>query len=460
MKINITTNHIRIYRLLNFLPERNIEFIANFLKMNKQNVILYIKQIHHYVENKSCNISLIDIINEISKDKSLLKTLKKHQIFCKDDRIFYIILKLLRDYELNLNTLASILNVSRRTLNDDLICVKNNLKFYNLEIFSIPSKGISISDKGENRKICSLSYLFKFLIEIDELPALMYKDYSKFFQENIYRRLNNDINYFAYIFDFDIFINNKKLIKSLYIVYGYESSRNRINTLPYEEFKKYFIDIFSQKNMERAYNFFKNSILGDFPIKYINILILTLKFCNGTLKKDDFLAKKECSKLKDIFSKNVSFNLSQDNFFEKFLNRVSIASKESSFLNMMDLSFLSLALDEKIILECTTLFLELRKIYFNIQLSNIIFLYLWNLNTSSISELSNTIVVFKEIPKFLHPIIQNTFFIKENIRISKFIMESELDSYISNDENISIITFEELKIKTRYPFIKRYSLPL
>lgn len=460
MKINITTTHIRIYRLLNFLPERNIEFIAKFLKMNKQNVILYIKQIYYFVDNKDSNNSLNSIITEIINNKNLFKTLKRNQTFNKEDRIFYIILKLLRDSNLNLNTLATTLHISRRTLNDDLINVKNNLKFYNLEISSIPSKGISISGDNDNRKICALSYLFKFLIEIDDLPDLISKDYVSFFQNNIYSKLNNDIDYFTYTFDFDIFINNKKLIKSLYIIYGYENYKDKIKMLTFEEFKKYFIDIFSSKTIEKAYNFFKNSILGEFPIKYIKILTLTLKFCNGTLQKNDLSLKKESLKLKELFLKNVSFNLSEDNFFEKFLNRVNSASNESLFLGMFDLSFLDLCLDNRIKSECAAIFFELRKTYFNIQFSNIIFLYLWNLNKSSFSELTNTIVVFKELPKFLHPIIQNSFFIRENIRISKFIMESEVDFYISNDEKISIITFEELKVKNRYPFIKQYNLPM
>lgn len=460
MKINITTTHIRIYRLLNFLPERNIEFIANFLKMNKQNVILYIKQIYYFVDNKNSNSSLNSIITEIITNKNLFEILKKNQTFNKEDRIFYIILKLLRDSNLNLNTLATILHISRRTLNDDLISVKKDLKFYNLKIASIPSKGISISGCSNDRKICAISYLFKFLIEIDDLPNLISKDYMSFFQNNIYSKLNNDIDYFAYTFDFDIFINNKKLIKSLYIIYGYKNYKDKINMLTLEEFKKYFIDIFSSKVIEKAYSFFKNSILGEFPIKHIEILILTLKFCNGTLHKNDFSSNKGNLKLKELFFKYISFNISEDNFFEKFLNRVNSASNESLFLSMYDLSFLNLALDNKIKFECVTLFFELRKTYFNIQLSNIIFLYLWNLNKSSFSELTNTIVVFKELPKFLHPIIQNSFFIRENIRISKFIIESEVDFYISNDENLSIITFEELKIKHRYPFIKKYNLPM
>ena len=205
MKINITTNHIRIYRLLNFLPEKNIEFIAKFLNMSKQNVILYIKQIYYFVDNKTSGTLLQSIINDILNSKNLLLTLKKNQIFTKDDRVFYITLKLLRDSNLNLNTLALTLNVSRRTLHDDLIDIKKNIKFHDLEISSLPSKGITILGDIYNLKNCALSYLFKFLIEVNELPILMLQDYSDFFQKNTYKKLDNDIEYFTYAFEFDIF---------------------------------------------------------------------------------------------------------------------------------------------------------------------------------------------------------------------------------------------------------------
>ena len=59
MKININANHIRIYKLLNFIPDKNLDFICHFLKMNKQNVILYIKQIYQLIENNQQNIYLL-----------------------------------------------------------------------------------------------------------------------------------------------------------------------------------------------------------------------------------------------------------------------------------------------------------------------------------------------------------------------------------------------------------------
>lgn len=464
MKININANHIRIYKLLNFIPDKNIDFICNFLRMNKQNVILYIKQIYEFTENKKENILLQDMIKEIINNKSLFKILKQNQIFSKEDRIFYIILVLLKHYDLNLNlnlnTLSSILNISRRTLSADLISVKKSLEFYNLNICSIPSKGVSILGDINNIKNCFLSYFFKFLVEFEELPLLMADDYFNFFQQKISEKTTHEIDYFLYAFDLDIFANNKKLLSSIYRVYLDENCSEDISTLSLDEFKKYFSDLFSLKHIEKAYTFFKTSTLGKFPLKNINVFILTLKFCAGILKETNISLDKESQKLIKLFSKFISINCFQKNYFEKFSNRIHIASKESSFLSMHDLSFLSLNLNIKAKNECYHLFLELRKTYFNIQFSNIIFLYLLNLNKNTFSEVTNTIVVFMDLPRFLHPVIKNLFLLKENIHISHFIKYYELDTYLLHEEVSLVITFENLNLNSNYPFIKYYPLPI
>ncbi|MGL4537702.1 MAG: hypothetical protein ACRCUD_01205 [Cetobacterium sp.] len=464
MKININTNHIRIYKLLNLSPDKNIDFICHFLRMNKQNVILYIKQIYQLVEDKKQNILFQDMIKEILNDKPLLKILKQNQIFAKEDRIFYIILILLKHYDLklnlNLNTLSSVLNISRRTLSEDLNSVKKSLNFYNLNINSMPSKGVYIFGDIADIKTCFLSYLFKFLIEFKELPLLMSKDYFSFFQQKMSQNIIKEIDYFVYTFDLDIFANNKKLLKSIYRIYFEENCKDNISTLSFEEFKKIFLDVFPLKNIEKVYTFFKTSTLGKFPLKYINVFILTLKFCTGTLKEKNICLNKEYENLRKTFSKFTSLDYSKNSYFEKFTNRVYIANKESSFLYMNDLSFLDLNLTYKIKDECYQLFLELRKNYFNIQFSNIIFLYLWNLNKINFLEITNTIVVFKDLPKFLQPIIKNLFLLKENINISHFIRYHELETYLLQEDVSLIITFENLPLTSNYPFIKYYSLPL
>lgn len=464
MKININANHIRIYKLLNFIPDKNIDFICHFLNMSKQNVILYIKQIYYIIDTIKENITLSQMIKKILENKSILKILKENQIFTKEDRIFYIILMLLRHHDLNLtlnlNTLPSTLNISRRTLSDDLISVKKALKFYQLEISSISSKGIKLFGDYNNIKNCFLSYLFKFLVELDELPYFMSKHYLDFFEQKTSENVIHEIDYFVYAFDLDIFVNNKKLLQCMYRTYFYKNCPESISSLSFEEFKKYFSDIFTKKNIEKAYIFFKTSSLGKFPLKDINSFILTLKFCAGTLKENNIKLDKECFELKKLFSKITSLNSFENCYFERFSHRIHILNKEDSFSSIYDLSFLNLNLSDNTKFECYQLFLELKKIYSNIQLSNIIFLYFWNLNKNNSSDVTNTIVIFKDLPRFLHPIIKNIFLLKEDIKISNFIKYYELDNYLLQEEVSLIITFENLTLNSNYPTVKHYSLPL
>ncbi|WP_291945335.1 hypothetical protein, partial [Cetobacterium sp.] len=90
----------------------------------------------------------------------------------------------------------------------------------------------------------------------------------------------------------------------------------------------------------------------------------------------------------------------------------------------------------------------------------VIYLYLWSLNKINLTESSTTIVVFKDLPRFLQPIIKNLFLLKENIQISNFVRYTELDTYLLQEEPSLVITFENLSINSNYPFIKYYSLPL
>ncbi|MGL5984324.1 MAG: hypothetical protein ACRCZ1_03545, partial [Cetobacterium sp.] len=97
MKININTNHIRICKLLGYTSYKTADFIAEFLNMDKQNVNLYIKQIYFFCNPTEHKTTTTNMIEYISKDESILEQLKQNQCFTRDNRVFYIIVLLLRD---------------------------------------------------------------------------------------------------------------------------------------------------------------------------------------------------------------------------------------------------------------------------------------------------------------------------------------------------------------------------
>ncbi|MGL5189702.1 MAG: hypothetical protein ACRC7S_08620 [Cetobacterium sp.] len=462
MKININTNHIRICKLLEYTSYKTTDFIAEFLKMDKQNVNLYIKQIYSFTDSEESKPTIQSMINCICKNTTLLGDLKKEQRFTKENRVLYIILILLRDRYINLNSLSSLLEVSRRVIGTDLAFAKEALSIYDLDINSSNAKGISISGSEKNLKLASLSYLYKLFVEFEELPTIITKDYLDFFDEQFHIKLNKDVDTFINEYSFDYFSQNKNLLKAFFIIYGNlaDPDEPTIDSLSFNEFKIYFKDFIGNQKLKSCYSFFKVSFIGKILLKNLNIFLDTLKFCDGVLHEGGPSLSKEINAVKAMVFKNLSLLITKTNFLEKFVNKVSLAHDKSIPLKICDLEFLRFNLPEEDRFKCVQLFFTLRKIYQNIQFSNVIFLYMWSSHEESLSSVKNTLVVFDRIPTFLFPIIKNRFLLKENMNILNFIKADELENYLSNSDINCVITFEKLNSDKEYPFIKAYTLPI
>ncbi|MGL4863731.1 MAG: hypothetical protein ACRC4T_11505 [Cetobacterium sp.] len=463
MKVNINTNHLRIYKLLNFTSYKTVDFIAEFLKMDKQNVILYIKQIHSFIDSNKKKLNTQSIINEIINDTNLINQLKENQKFTKSNRIFYMTLILLRDEYINLNSLALELDISRRVLSSDLVYIKNNLKIYNLGIQSSNAKGISLSGDIRNIKRASLAYLYKFFIEFDYLPSIIIKNFENIVCQKFKLSLDEDIELFINNFNFDFFCQNKSLLKSFFIIYtnAEKTLEPTLKELSFKNFQEYFKDIVPSSSLKTLFNFFQNSFLGNILLKDIEIFLKTLKFCNGDLKNPDIILAKEINTMKSLIFKNLSILINNNSFLEKFINKVTLANYKNNSLSICEMEFLDFYLSEKDRYECVNLFFTLRKLYTNVQFSNIIFLYIWSYNEKNKCDIKNALVVFKSIPQFLFPILKNRLLLKENMNILDFIKPYELDDYLVNKDVNCIITFENLNLNNKQNiFIKTFNFPI
>ncbi|MGL4868495.1 MAG: hypothetical protein ACRC4S_07635, partial [Cetobacterium sp.] len=369
MKININTNHIRICKLLGYTSYKTTDFIAEFLKMDKQNVNLYIKQIYFFCNPKEYKTTTNNMIECITKDKSILNLLKENQCFTRDNRVFYITVLLLRDRYINLNNLSNILGVSRRALSSDLSFVKEHLKVYKLNINSSNAKGITLSGSEYNLKMASFSYLYKIFVEFDDLPNLITDNYTNFFCNQFHTKLDSDVNKFILKYNFDFFSQNKNILKAFFVIYGNLANPNEltIRSLPFETFKNKFKNIIQNSKLKSCYNLLQKSFIGDILLKNLNIFILVLQFCNGIFKKNILPLSKEVNIIKSLVFKELSFTIQKDNFLERLVNKLHISNLKSSPLSVCDLNFLNFNLPEKDRLNCVDLFFTFRKIYKNVQ---------------------------------------------------------------------------------------------
>ena len=105
MSIVICSKHLRVLNLLNFTKGEKLNFLESFLKLSKANLNLYIKDIYHSLPELQKTNRLNLIVKEISNCNNLFSKLKKLQIASKEERILFLILKILIEGKLNLESL-------------------------------------------------------------------------------------------------------------------------------------------------------------------------------------------------------------------------------------------------------------------------------------------------------------------------------------------------------------------
>lgn len=114
----------------------------------------------YYIEGKSSQnlTELQNIINNnIRGDDSLIPTLP-------DERSNYILERLINSREfIKLETLADELGVSRATIANDLVSIKNEFKKYGLKFNQKPNYGIYISGPETGKRKCLVDNIFKNL---------------------------------------------------------------------------------------------------------------------------------------------------------------------------------------------------------------------------------------------------------------------------------------------------------
>ena len=157
--------NIKILELL-FQEKYSIDDIANFLNLNPRTIRYNIDDINKTLVKHN--------LSEIKKDKDLLyldkkeifkikKLISSNSTLTSIDRRDYLLTKLLLNHEIILSHESLVLDVTRRTLNYDLLEVKKFLKEYNLEIEAIPGKGVKIYGKPERINRLLIAFFTKFL---------------------------------------------------------------------------------------------------------------------------------------------------------------------------------------------------------------------------------------------------------------------------------------------------------
>ncbi|MGL4903354.1 hypothetical protein [Cetobacterium sp.] len=449
MTLSINTKHLRLFKLLEFTKGDNLEFCELFLNINRANLYSYLKEIQKVVPQKQNITKTDEIITSILNQNICYSFLKKEQNISKDDRIFFLTLHLLLKSSLNLQSLSTILGVSRRTLNIDLITIKKNIEIYSLDIHSISGKGVFLEGDFVNIKRALCTYIYKYLVEENYLPNIFKQSFSHIFHnQEIDSILQKQIEHFIAIANCDAFFYNRELLKSFYISFkfldddtSYENQiKSNLNTL--DKFKIYFENMFKSNSLKEIFNFFQVSILGEISFEDIHFLINILKISKGLFLEENIFIKNHFSIFKKIFKNNLNLDLKRDLFIDRFLSRTSFCSKQKHYLSIFEMSFLNLNLDDLTIKKCIILFKELRKIYWNISFTDVVSLYLYT-NSINKKEEKKLVIVYNTIPKYLLEQLKDKIELNNNITITNFININLFNDFIKINNIRYVGIFEE-----------------
>lgn len=122
-----------------------------------------------------------ELHTKISRDPEMIKKIiKNFQIFSPDERKLFIILSFLEDDFVNQNKIAEILNISRKTVTEDISEIKKDLKNYNLSIKSLSSIGLELIGSESDKRFFFYKNFFKLWLETNTIPKILI-DYRNYF---------------------------------------------------------------------------------------------------------------------------------------------------------------------------------------------------------------------------------------------------------------------------------------
>lgn len=450
MAINMEVKHLRVLKLLNFTKGKHLEFLEFFLDTKKANINSYIKDLYDQIPYKKSITKLDEIIDEIinTNHSRFLKYIGNISL-SKKDRVFFLTLRLLLKTTLNLQTLSNILEVSRRTLNDDILQLKKDLSIYNLEILSLPGKGIFLEGTLLDRKRALCTYIYKYLIEEKDLPKVFIDFFHEIFHSyELDDVLQEQIEIFINLGHCDAYFYNRELLKSFYISFKYldddtssnEQIKNNLNQK--EKFILYFGDFFKESSLDDIYEFFQESLFGEISIEYIFNLINILKISKGVFPEESIYLPEHYKFFQKVFNKILNTTIDEDEFLNNFISRVIFCQKQDHYLPIYEMSFLNLYLDDIAIEKSIEIFKALRKKYWNISFTDTVSLYLYVNSKRNKEEEKKLTIVYNNIPKPLLEQLKNKIELHNNIIIKDFININLLSTFIQEYPIKTIGIFE------------------
>lgn len=187
----IRREHIKIIECYEY-DDYTTKELETILNISSTRIRLYTYELCDFFNVMDSN----ELKVKIRADRKWREKVKKYQKIEENDRQNYILMLFLNDDIINLNRVGLELDVTRRTISQDLLKIKRFLKQFNLKCSSLNSKGIELLGSEESKRNLFLLILFSLFLEKRYLPEIFTPIFNQFdeiisekIQERVKKRL-------------------------------------------------------------------------------------------------------------------------------------------------------------------------------------------------------------------------------------------------------------------------------
>lgn len=313
--------NIKILELL-FQEKYSIDDFAKLLNLNPRTIRYNIEDLNRALVKHN--------LSEIKKDKDLFyldkkeifkikKLISSNSTLTSIDRRDYLLTKLLLNHEIVLSHESAVLDVTRRTLNNDLLEIKKFLREYQLEIEAIPGKGVKVYGNSKVINGLLIGFFTKFLSAGINLKTI-FKD--------ILFSLVDEKKLETILFKTNILLIKLKKEPQIYSFYAIISIIILSFTPKEDKEFPYKLQNVDLKKYEEIKSFFKEELQLELPDDYISIIIEILK-------------SKYMSDFELILEKNMPFFFDelQRNIFKDIEIKKRLKNKILNLIRISDFKF-------------------------------------------------------------------------------------------------------------------------
>lgn len=452
----INSKHLQILKLIKSNQNITINEIGQIFSLSSQYTKLHLEAIYlELFNNSSPKESLL--IKQIYNFPNSKNCLRQVQQFTKDQKIFYLIFKLITNRQIKLLHISKELDITKRNINNYFNKVNSILAFFSLKV-NISNKGVRIIGDDYSLKKITLLIIFKFLIEKDFLPLKFRKEALLFFKIKDFSKIKKDIIEFSLTIGTDISEYHYFTLFAFFYTFCKKNSLETLKNISLEQSLKYKPSRYTECFFLKIISLLKKSTFSTLPHKNIDSLFNIIDIFFYSKTQYDQSSRVLAKNIRSIFSKYLGENISNNENFFPLITPWLHYCQIKSILFIDDASFLNINLKGISNSNLFKMMKEIQKLVPNFTLYETLFLW-YKLYYSQHNNKTN-ILVYKNISSSIISTIVDEIYKTHNIPIHNSVNIRFINQYLKENQVDNIVTIENLNIYNKNIPIINISFPI